>query len=88
VPAVSEKTETIVATLLFLMTRYTIEADPSVGKAILHHLDLLENHQDTSDPSITNTCRRLKNHWSGVLSVKSNINRNKISPSNVDTHIH
>lgn len=87
-PAVSEKTETIVATLLFLMTRYTIEADPSVGKAILHHLDLLETHQDTSDPSITNTCRRLKNHWSGVLSVKSNINRTKISPSNVDTHIH
>ena len=88
VPAVREKTETIVATLLFLMTRYTIEADPTVGKAIVHHLDLLENHQDTSDPSITNTCRRLKNHWSGVLSVRSNNNCKKISPSNIDTHIH
>ena len=88
VPAVSEKTETIVATLLFLMTRYIIEADPSVGKAIVYHLDLLENHQDTSDPSITNTCRRLKNHWSGVLSVRSNNNGKKMSPSNIDTHIH
>ena len=88
VPAVSEKTETIVATLLFLMTRYTLEADPTVGKAIVHHLDLLENHQDTSDPSITNTCRRLKNHWSGVLSLRPNNDGKKMSPSNVDTHIH
>ena len=45
---VTDKTETIVATLLFLMTRYTREADPSVGKAILHHLALPENHRDTS----------------------------------------
>ena len=83
-----EKTETIISTLLFLMTRYSMERDPFVCKAILKQLDLLENHPDSTDPNILNTCKRLRNHWSGVSSINQKAGQTRRYASAIDTQIH
>ena len=82
-----EKYETLICTLLFLMTRYSIEKDPNVCKAIVQHIDLLERHPNSIDPSILNTCKRLRNHWNGVSRYHTKA-PNSRPISGLDTQIH
>ncbi len=52
--------EVVLASILFLMTRYARQPDIRVAKAIEEHLDLLANHVDQDSTFIINTCARLK----------------------------
>ena len=84
----AEDNDTLIATLLFLLTRYTMDQDPVVGKAILEHLELLQSHPKTKQLSLLNTCDRLRKHWSGALSIKGGVKNRYSSPKAIDTNIH
>jgi hypothetical protein len=83
-----EDSDIIVASLLFLLTRYTIEQDARVGKAIIEHLALLETHPKTFQPNLVSTCKRLQRHWDGILSVGRTQKHNNMVSSTIDTKIH
>ena len=85
---VAEKIETIISALLFLMTKYSMERDSCVCKAILQQLELLENHPDSMDPEIMNACKRLRIHWSGVASINQKVGERRSHSTVIDTQIH
>ena len=84
----SDDKNVLVATILFLLTKYSIDHDPSVGKAILEHLEMLQKHPKTSQPILLNTCEHLIKHWRSKLSIKSGCRNNCFEPKVIDTRIH
>ena len=83
-----EDNDVLVSTLLFLLTRYTMEQDPLVGKAIVQHLEMLQARSKTSQSSLINTCERLCKHWRGALSIRDSGKVQCCSPKSIDTSIH
>jgi len=55
--------ELVLASILFLITRYARQQDAHVAIAIEEHLDLLRNHADQDSDFMVNTCDRLKKQW-------------------------
>lgn len=58
--------ELVLASILFLMTRYARRSDILVGRAIEEHLDLLTIHTDQDSAFMINTCDRLKKQWQDI----------------------
>ena len=69
-----EDNDVLVSTLLFLLTRYTMDQDPLVGKAIVQHLEMLQARSKTSQSSLINTCERLCKHWRGAFEIAERSN--------------
>ena len=83
-----EDKDALIATLLFLLTRYTLDQDPLVGKEILQHLEMLQAYPKTSQSSLINACEHLCEHWRGSLSIRDSRKVQCCSPKSIDKSIH
>ena len=84
-----EDNDVLVSTLLFLLTRYTMDQDPLVGKAIVEHLEMLKSHSEKApQSSLINTCERLRKHWRGTLSIQEGGKVQCRSLKSIDTSLH
>lgn len=55
--------DTVIASLLYLLSRPGAETEPTVSKAIVDHLHLLEKHPSCKTQVLNNTARKLRFYW-------------------------
>ncbi|MDX1519531.1 MAG: hypothetical protein R3318_05365 [Gammaproteobacteria bacterium] len=55
--------ELVLASILFLMTRYARQPDALVARGILDHILRLADHPQQRSPFILKTCERLLEQW-------------------------
>jgi len=58
--------EVVLASLLFLMTRYARQPDPIVLRGIRDHLQRLARHQDQDSSFMIRTSERLMDQWLAI----------------------
>jgi len=58
--------DTVLAAVLYLMSRYASHPDPDLAEAICFHLEILARREDTPDESLGRAARRLWPLWRGV----------------------
>ncbi|GAB5499625.1 MAG: hypothetical protein PsegKO_19360 [Pseudohongiellaceae bacterium] len=66
-PGQPDYLDNLTASLLYLMTRFTVERTRSLAAAITHHLQLLEAATATSSGALANSAIRLREHWARQL---------------------
>jgi hypothetical protein len=62
--------ETLVASLLYLMTRHRKSPQNSISKAIVEHFDLLAAHPDCQSTVIRDAARRLAKDWKQEIRIQ------------------
>lgn len=55
--------ETLIAALLYLMSRFSQSSDVDIARSIVKHLQLLETHPDRESSVIERTAARLRKLW-------------------------
>ncbi len=55
---------TVIETLLFLVSRYQKNPESRVRLAIVEHMAMLEHHPSVTSDSLRNTAKRLQEFWS------------------------
>lgn len=55
--------DVLVASLLYLMSRYSRSPDAKVSRSIVDHLHMLEKHPDSEASLIERTAARLSKFW-------------------------
>lgn len=58
--------DTVLAAVLYLMSRYASHPDPDLAEAICFHLEILARREDTPEESLGRAARRLWPLWRGV----------------------
>lgn len=58
--------EVVLASLLFLMTRYARQPDPNVLRGIRDHLQRLARHPDQDSSFMVRTSERLMDQWLAI----------------------
>ncbi len=56
-------TETLVAALFFLITRYALTQNTALVQPIMEHFDWLAKHPNIANTRLKNTCCRLQKSW-------------------------
>ncbi len=55
--------EILIASLLFMLTRYNNKPCERLQNAIVEHFEMVLEHPNLHNSGLSNTCRRLKTHW-------------------------
>lgn len=55
--------EILIASLLFMLTRYSNKPCARLQHAIVEHFGMVLEHPDLNNSGLSNTCKRLKTHW-------------------------
>jgi hypothetical protein len=55
--------EILIASLLFMLTRYNNKPCERLQHAIVEHFGMVLEHPNLNNSGLSNTCRRLKTHW-------------------------
>lgn len=59
--------ETLVASALYLMTRYLQTGDVTLSNAVAVHLAALSEHPDCPNACLANTVRKLSEEWKQMV---------------------
>jgi len=59
--------ETLVASALYLMTRYLQSGEDALSRAVAAHLAALSEHPDCPNACLANTVRKLSEEWRQML---------------------
>lgn len=59
--------ETLVASALYLMTRYLQSGDETLSSAVAAHLAALSDHPDCPNACLANTVRKLSEEWKHMV---------------------
>ena len=80
--------ETLVATLLYLMTKFAETGDKAILRLIIGHIDMLEKHPRTEGVNLKAACERLKKRWKEKLLLNGEDNRKQVIARTVTNYIH
>lgn len=62
--------ETLVASILYMMSRYAVASDHKLAREISRHLAMLSDTQDGTEDVVHRTALRLQKYWLGLLDPK------------------
>ena len=80
--------EVVLASLLFLMTRYARQPDPIVLRGIRDHLQRLARHPDQDSSFMIRTSERLMDQWLAIATQSAGRGRHPSRPSLTGSTLH
>ncbi len=82
------KLDVLLASIIYLMTRYARKPSVELARAINEHLQLLEQHPDCKSDVLHKAGARLKRQWASLLASSSSKSANHTTTKTVEPLLH
>ena len=73
--------DVLIASIMYLMSRFGKNNDAGLIEAIQMHLKLLHDHPDLNSEVINKVCIQLQKHWSSINNLDCRRNSSTYSPT-------